>query len=118
MKNETENTQQVPTFEQVPAMLAELTRKFDLYVISGKDQIQPVIQPVTESLPMGVTLCAEFLSEIEGKEVTVGAVYNRVAKGLIPYRKHGARLLFLKDEVLASMIKKDKKVLQFHEMPS
>jgi hypothetical protein len=115
MKNETENTQQVPTFEQVPAMLAELTRKFDMYVTSGKDQIQPV----TETLPMGVTLCAEFLSEIEGKEVTTGAVYNRVAKGLIPFRKNGARLLFLKEEILAAMLsRKVNRVLQFHEMPS
>ena len=113
MKNNVENP--APTFDQVPAMLADLSRKFDLYV-SGHDR---PARTDADSLPMGVTLCAEFLSEIEGKEVTTGAVYNRVAKGLIPFHKNGARLLFLKEEILAAMLSmKVNRVAQFHEIPS
>ncbi len=81
-----------PTFEQLPAMLAELSRKFDAFVQRPEE--------AEAATPMGVTICAEFLSAIEGRKVTNGAVYNRVHKGMLPYRKIGAHLFFVREEIL------------------
>ena len=61
-----------PTFEQLPAMLAELSRKFDAFVKRPEE--------TEAATPMGVTICAEFLTAIEGRKVTNGAVYNRGAQ--------------------------------------
>ncbi|NMW17992.1 MAG: hypothetical protein HKK66_02985 [Chlorobiaceae bacterium] len=89
-----------PTFEDLPAMVAELSRKFDAFL--ERPEVAEAAQP------MGVTPCAEFLTTLEGRRVTNGAVYNRVHKGMLPYRKIGARLFFIPEEILDS-IRKEKK---------
>jgi hypothetical protein len=89
-----------PTFEQLPAMVAELSRKFDAFLERPEE--------AEAATPMGVSICAEFLTGIEGRKVTNGAVYNRVHKGMLPYRKSGARLYFLREDIL-DFIRKAKK---------
>ena len=75
MKKDEENTK-LPTFEQLPAMVADLSRKLDAFLERPQEN-----EPAT---PMGVINCADFLTSIEGRKVTVGAVYNRVHKGILP----------------------------------
>ena len=99
-----------PTFEQLPAMVAELSRKFDAFLQ------RPEKVEVAAAAPMGVAPCAAFLSDIEGREVTVGAVYNRVHKGRLPYRKNGARLYFLREDILEFIRTPKKPRVQFHEV--
>lgn len=96
-----------PTFDQVPTMLADLSRKFDEFLSMRQDVV------TGDSLPMGITRCADFLTKIEGKKVTVSAVYNRVAKGRLPYHKNGAKLFFVPGEVLASLSQPKKFQQQF-----
>ena len=91
MKKDEENTN-LPTFEQLPAMVADLSRKLDAFLERPQEN-----EPAT---PMGVINCADFLTSIEGRKVTVGAVYNRVHKGILPFRKNGARLYFLREDIL------------------
>ncbi len=82
----------MPTFEELPALVAELSRKFDAFLERPEE--------AEAATPMGVIICADFLTSIEGRKVTVGAVYNRVHKGMLPYRKNGARLYFLREDIL------------------
>ncbi len=112
MNKENRNTA-TPTFEALPAMVAELSRKFDDFVQGQEKREKPKDSLQT---PMGIRPCAEFLTEIEGKTVTVGAVYNRVNKGRLPYRKNGAKLYFLRDEILKAMQAPKKPATQFHEV--
>ncbi|MEI8186967.1 MAG: helix-turn-helix domain-containing protein [Chlorobiaceae bacterium] len=83
-----------PTFEQLPAMVAELLRKVDEF-LNRTEKAKDIISP------MGIALCADFLSSIEGRKVSTGAVYNRVHNGSIPYRKIGAHLFFYREDILA-----------------
>ncbi len=87
----------VPSFDQLPAMVAELSRKFDAFLDRPEE--------AETATPMGVTNCAEFLTSIEGRKVTAGAVYNRVHKGMLPYRKKGAHLYFLREDILEYITK-------------
>lgn len=96
MKKDEEKTI-LPTFEQLPALVAELTRKFDAFLERPEE--------AEAATPMGVIICADFLTSIEGRKVTVGAVYNRVHKGMLPYRKRGARLYFLREDILEAITK-------------
>ncbi len=103
-------TASTPTFDQVPTMLADLSRKFDEFLSMRQDVV------TGDSLPMGINRCADFLTQVEGKRVTVSAVYNRVAKGRLPYHKNGAKLFFLQGEVLESLTKPKKFQQQFSEV--
>ena len=82
----------MPTFEELPALVAELSRKFDAFLERPEE--------AEAATPMGVIICADFLTSIEGRKVSVGAVYNSVHKGMLPYRKNGARLYFLREDIL------------------
>ena len=97
----------LPTFEQLPPMVAELSRKFDAFLERPEE--------VEAATPMGVSICAEFLTSIEGRKVTTGAVYNRVHKGMLPFRKNGARLYFLREDILDSIMKAKKHQLTITE---
>ncbi len=88
----------MPTFDQLPGLVAGLAMQIGLLVK------QLAEKPVVQSEPMGIELCAEYLSLIEGKEVTKAAVYNRVHRGRLPYCKNGATLYFLREDISAHLM--------------
>ena len=51
---------------------------------------------------MSVRQCADYLSKLEGKPVSVGGVYNRIAARSIPHYKKGSRLWFTRSDVRAA----------------
>lgn len=82
-------------FEDIPQLVSELSRKIqDL-----QTKLDAVARPAPE-VPMGINACAEWLSEVEGREVTTTALYNRVSRQQIPYHKDGARLMFFRSEII------------------
>ena len=88
----------IPTFDQLPGLVAGLAMQIGLLVKQLGEK------PVVQSEPMGIELCAEYLSLIEGKEVTKAAVYNRVHRGRLPYRKNGATLYFWREDISAHLM--------------
>ncbi len=85
----------IPTFDQLPAMVADLTSKLDELLK------RPSISEPDDSVDiMGSNKCAAFLSELEGKPISIFAVYNRMHRGKLPYQKNGAKLYFSRSAIL------------------
>ena len=103
----------IPSLEALPAMFAELARRFDDYLQSQEQKENP---DHTLKMPMGTVECAEFLTEIEGRTITADIVYSRIYRRRLPYHKNGATLFFLRDEILKAMTAPRKAAIQFHEV--
>jgi Zn-finger domain-containing protein len=87
-----------PTLEQVPAMVASLQTQ-----LARIEERLTVPDRSSPELPMKAEACATYLSELEGKNIAVSTVYNRVAQGTLPHHKQGARLWFYRSEILAAI---------------
>jgi hypothetical protein len=86
-----------PTLEQVPAMVACMQSQL------ARIEERLTAKPESDEMPMKVDACAAFLTELEGKTVSVSTIYNRVYQGTIPHYKQGARLWFYRTEILAAI---------------
>lgn len=95
------------TFEQLPEAVSNILNRLN----SLAEKIEPFVQSAQIERPMCVEDCAALLTEIEGREVTAPAIYNRVNRGRLPYHKDGGRLYFFESEILAELRKGETKTL-------
>ena len=102
-----ENTTDKPVFEQLPVMVDDVLKRLE----SLAQKIEPFLKNAQLERPMGVEDCAALLSDIEGREVTAEAIYNRVHRRRIPYHKDGGRLYFYESEILKALRKGETKTL-------
>lgn len=111
MEQNKEIRKQAPTLEQVPVLLLTLTEKFEQFI---QDQQRKSQETPLEN-PIGITDCALFLTEIENKRVSVGAVYCRIQKKTIPFHKNGGKAYFYKSEILEYLRKPRKERAMFFQ---
>ncbi len=95
------------TFEQLPEAVSSILNRLDTLA----EKIEPFVQTAQLERPMCVEDCAVLLTEIEGREVTAPAIYNRVNRGRLPYHKDGGRLYFFESEILEALRKGETKTL-------
>jgi len=95
------------TFEKLPEAVSEILSRLDTLA----EKIEPLVQTAQLEHPMCVEDCAALLSDIEGREVTAPAIYNRVNRGRLPYHKDGGRLYFYESEILETLRKGETKTL-------
>ncbi|UZJ39972.1 helix-turn-helix domain-containing protein [Prosthecochloris sp. SCSIO W1102] len=106
-KNNEKTISKQLTFEQLPAAVSNILNQLN----NLTKKIEPFLQSAQQERPMGVEDCAALLAEIEGRDVTSAAVYNRVNRGRIPYHKDGGRLYFFESEILEALRKGETKTL-------
>jgi excisionase family DNA binding protein len=81
------------TFDQLPAMVAELSTKLDIIEKKLSEPPTPTIEP-----PIEVPEAAEYLLQ------NIQTTYRQLSKGELPAHKKGNRWYFFKSE-LAEWIK-------------
>lgn len=86
-----------PSFEEIPAVLATILQKLD-HLVSLNNAA-----PLEPEKPMRINECADFLTQLEGKPVAPHAIYSRVNRGTLPYRRSGGTLYFYRKEILEAI---------------
>lgn len=85
------------TFDQLPAAVANLTKKIDFLtdLLTAKATSLTLPQAVESSDLLIIKQAAEFVN------LAIPTIYGLVGRGQIPYMKKGKKLYFSKKELLA-----------------
>jgi len=93
------------TLEEVPEAIGQMESR----IMSELQEIREALSSygADDDRPMDVRECARYLSELEGKRISTGCVYNRIAAGTIPHYKKGSRLWFTRADIRATYTRKE-----------
>lgn len=91
MQDNTPTSNPVPSFDQLPLVVADIRDKVDAILIKLCNAENGLSHPVRKK--MSVQECAAFLGK------AVATIYSMTSEGLIPHYKVGNRLYFYEDEM-------------------
>ena len=82
------------TFNEVPAVLMELSRKIDLLLVEiGKEP-----EPTDRLMPLEGF--QDYMEEKTGKRPARQTVYDMVTKRKVPFEKHGGKYLYFRKSAI------------------